>query len=737
MFALVGKRLKVQLTRGFYRFPKSIKRMRGFARPFFALSIALLLTSLSLSGTAHANDTFANAEALAPTGGSLTGTTTGTTGETGEPATFGAGTLNTQWYNWTAPATGLATFATCNTTGNTTTNFDTTLGVYTGTAVNALTAVATNDDQGAGCEETANPGSGWAAGLSFNATAGTTYHIQLDGYTSAVGNFTLNWGMPNIGGLVTAVTTPSATEGGATGAFTVALSAPPTGTVSVTVPTAPANCTLAPATLSFTFANWNVPQTVTVTAVNDTIVNGTRNCGVANLTSSGGGYTATKAIPAITVLDNDTSITISKISNGGVAAFPFTGTNGVPNQTLTTATAGTAVTGTTSLLTTAGTATTITETAVAGYATTAIACTGLGAGGTATPNLVAGSVTLDAAATIGGSAIICTFTNGKRPTLTLTKISNGGVGAFTFTGTNGWASQTITTATAGTGVAGATQTLTTAGAATTITETSVAGYAVTAISCTGLGVGGTATPNLSSGSVTLDAAAVGPAASIACTFTNTKLPTATITKVSNGGVGAFSFSGTNGFANQTLTTAVAGTGVSGATQILTAASTAMSITETIPSGYFLSSVSCTGLGSGGTATPNLTTGVVAFNASATAPGSAIACTYTNTKAAPSLLVVKTVSPAGPFDVGQTITYTYKVTNNGNVPMQNISINDTHNGTGVFSGAKSETLTTDLGTLGDSTDTAANDGVWSVLGVGDSITFTATYIVTQHDVDFLQ
>ncbi len=64
------------------------------------------------------------------------------------------------------------------------------------------------------------------------------------------------------------------------------------------------------------------------------------------------------------------------------------------------------------------------------------------------------------------------------PTLTLTKISQGGVGAFTFTGTNGWVSQAITTTTSGVGVSGATQTLAAAGVVTTLTEAAPAGYAL-------------------------------------------------------------------------------------------------------------------------------------------------------------------------------------------------------------------------------------------------------------------
>ncbi len=84
--------------------------------------------------------------------------------------------------------------------------------------------------------------------------------------------------------------------------------------------------------------------------------------------------------------------------------------------------------------------------------------------------------------------------------MTLTKVSNGGVGSFTFIGANGWLSQTITTTTSGVGVSGATQTLTTAGTETIITETIPA----TDINCTGPGAGGIATPDWTAGSVILD-----------------------------------------------------------------------------------------------------------------------------------------------------------------------------------------------------------------------------------------
>jgi hypothetical protein len=60
----------------------------------------------------------------------------------------------------------------------------------------------------------------------------------------------------------------------------------------------------------------------------------------------------------------------------------------------------------------AGAVTTITAALPpAGYALDSVSCTGLGAGGTQSVNTATRTVTLDAAATAAGSAIVCTFTN--------------------------------------------------------------------------------------------------------------------------------------------------------------------------------------------------------------------------------------------------------------------------------------------------------------------------------------
>ncbi len=215
------------------------------------------------------------------------------------------------------------------------------------------------------------------------------------------------------------------------------------------------------------------------------------------------------------------------------------------------------------------------------------------------------------------------------------------------------------------------------------------------------------------------------------------LPRVTLTKVSIGGVGGFTFTGNNGWLGQTITTVTSGTAVTGATQTLSAPSTATTITETIPATFVLSSVTCTGLGSGGTATANLATGAVVFNAAATSVDANIACTFTNNKLIPSLTVVKSASTAGPVSVGTVITYTYVLRNTGNTMISNVAVGENFTGKGTAPAPSNEVLSLDVAPIGDSTDVTGNNGTWSLLAPGDQLTFTAPYTVTQSDIDLLQ
>ncbi|HKS38222.1 MAG TPA: hypothetical protein VJW76_13580, partial [Verrucomicrobiae bacterium] len=125
------------------------------------------------------NDPFASAQTIVGNSGSLTSVTTDATKEPGEPDHAGNAGGASVWYQWTTTQNGVVTF---NTFG---TAFDTLLAVYTGTGVNNLVPVASNDDF-------APPGNR-ASSVTFQAAAGRTYRIAVDGFGGANGGFRLNW----------------------------------------------------------------------------------------------------------------------------------------------------------------------------------------------------------------------------------------------------------------------------------------------------------------------------------------------------------------------------------------------------------------------------------------------------------------------------------------------------------------------------------------------------------------
>jgi Ca2+-binding RTX toxin-like protein len=127
------------------------------------------------------NDNFA-ARTILPSATSVVsfGTTVDSTGEAGEPPANGI--LNSIWYSWTAPSSGLTNITTIGS------DYATNLGVFTGNTVNSLALVGSNDFISFAFGPTASVPVFLASNVGFNAVAGTTYQIQVDGNSAGTGN---------------------------------------------------------------------------------------------------------------------------------------------------------------------------------------------------------------------------------------------------------------------------------------------------------------------------------------------------------------------------------------------------------------------------------------------------------------------------------------------------------------------------------------------------------------------
>lgn len=190
---------------------------------------------------------------------------------------------------------------------------------------------------------------------------------------------------------------------------------------------------------------------------------------------------------------------------------------------------------------------------------------------------------------------------------------------------------------------------------------------------------------------------------------------------------------------------IAGTNALGAFSPASVASLAVGATANFTAVYILSLTdvkngvgiasgvtnSATATGKNGAATVNS----AASNASTTivaTPGLSIAKTYVLTDIGGGT--------AGKADLNEQIKYAYVITNTGNTQMLNVSVNDLHGTPGVIvplgaGGITSETLTTPgpYG-AGASTDSTANDGIWSSLAPGGGVTFQWIHLTTQAEMD---
>lgn len=122
------------------------------------------------------NNFFSNRRIITGTTAIVTGSNVSATREAGEPNVRSVSGGKSVWWTWTALSTGTTVITTAGS------SFDTTLGVYRGNTVNALTSVATNDDESR---------SVLTSRVSFNAVAGQSYQILVDGYQGAAGEIKL------------------------------------------------------------------------------------------------------------------------------------------------------------------------------------------------------------------------------------------------------------------------------------------------------------------------------------------------------------------------------------------------------------------------------------------------------------------------------------------------------------------------------------------------------------------
>ena len=132
------------------------------------LTLLLSLTQIAAAVAAPDNDDFASARTAAPLPYLAQQGTGDATTDDADPYQFGSGA--TVWYRFTAPAD---TVLVAETVGS---DYDTTLGAYTGATPGALTEVAINDDA-----------VGLQSRIAFRATAGITYHFMVGAYGGGPG----------------------------------------------------------------------------------------------------------------------------------------------------------------------------------------------------------------------------------------------------------------------------------------------------------------------------------------------------------------------------------------------------------------------------------------------------------------------------------------------------------------------------------------------------------------------
>lgn len=154
----------------------------------------------------------------------------------------------------------------------------------------------------------------------------TITHTAVSGDSSyngiAISNVTTTIMDNDVVGVTIDPTSVSVTEGGTTSSYTAVLGSQPASTVTVTVASTGGDVSLSPTVLTFTTGTWSIPQTVVVTAVDDSVYEGAHSDTITHtVTSADSNYNGVSvSSTSVSVTDNDTA----PVSSGGGGSYVFT-----------------------------------------------------------------------------------------------------------------------------------------------------------------------------------------------------------------------------------------------------------------------------------------------------------------------------------------------------------------------------------------------------------------------------
>jgi len=140
--------------------------------------IAVYCAALAAVHAAPLNDLFARRAPLSGATNYISASNADASAEPNEPVIEGIPASTSVWWTWTAPNSGTWTISTEGS------DFDTLLGVYTGSALTNLSFVASDDDSGTYSTSV----------VIFRAIAGETYQIVVEGFAGDSGQILLRLG---------------------------------------------------------------------------------------------------------------------------------------------------------------------------------------------------------------------------------------------------------------------------------------------------------------------------------------------------------------------------------------------------------------------------------------------------------------------------------------------------------------------------------------------------------------